>query len=75
MKKKGNDDEESNGYEDEHYESSRDLDTGYEEYYEFEGEYDESSKDFDSKFETSSRYYEDEYESTSRSSYRPSKDS
>ena len=30
-KKKGNEDEESNGYEDEHYESSRDLDKGYEE--------------------------------------------
>ena len=76
MKKKGNEYEESNGYEDEYYESSQDPGAGYEEpSYEFEDEYDESSKDFDAEFETSSQYFEDEYESTSRGSYRSSKDS
>ena len=59
-KKRGNEDEKSNGYEDDYYESSRDLS------YEFEGEYDESSKGFYAEFETSSQYFEDEYESASR---------
>ena len=73
MRKRGDEDEEFNGYEDEHNESSRDLGTGYEEpSYEFEDEYDESSKDFDAEFETSSQYFEDEYESASRGSYKSS---
>ena len=65
-KKRGNEDEKSNGYEDDYYESSRDLS------YEFEGEYDESSKGFYAEFETSSQYFEDEYESASRGSYKSS---